>query len=288
MAPEGLPGGVKENPPFPLPSKGEVENHIKVVEDAEYIRSQLKELGLIAFIADGSILPRESGISEEPLEGAIPFESPPSLSVEVKTLYRGRMRGMGIPEGVSLIVGGGYHGKSTLLKAIAMGVYPHIPGDGREFVITERRAVFVRAEDGRSVQMVDISPFISSLPDGTDTRFFSTQNASGSTSQAANIIEAIEAGASLLLFDEDTSATNLLIRDRRMQSLVHKSKEPITPLIDQIKPLHTSLGISSILVMGGSGDYLDVADHVIMMDSYRAKDVTEEAKRVASLTLPVG
>ncbi len=278
-----LPSAVRKSLFFGSIPRKEIEEHVKVIEDAEYIRSRLPELGIVAFVADGSILPRESGISEEPLEGAIPFTSPPSLAVEINTLYRGRVRGMGVPEGVSLIVGGGYHGKSTLLKAIAMGVYPHIPGDGREFVITRRDAVFIRAEDGRSVEMVDISPFISSLPDGTDTRFFSTKNASGSTSEAANIMEAIEMGASLLLFDEDTSATNLLIRDRRMQSLVHKSKEPITPLVDQIKSLHRDFGISSILIMGGSGDYLDVADMVLMMDSYIAKDVTEEAKRVASL-----
>ncbi len=258
----------------------EVENHVDTVEDAEAIRAQLPELGIVAFIADGSILPRETGVSERPLPKAVPFLSPPTLAVVVETPHRGKIRGLGIPKGVTLIVGGGYHGKSTLLKALAMGVYPHIPGDGRELVVTDPTAMFVRAEDGRAVACVDISPFISDLPDGTNTRYFSTQNASGSTSQAANIMEALEAGAKVLLFDEDTSATNFLIRDGRMQSLVSKDKEPITPLIDLVKILHKDKGVSSILVMGGSGDYLDVADTVILMDRYRPYDVTKEAREI--------
>lgn len=255
--------------------------HVHAVEDAEHIRARLAELDLVAFVADGSVLPRESGTSERPLRGALPFSSPPELAVEVDTPHRGRVRGMGVPRGVVLIVGGGYHGKSTLLRALALGVYPHVPGDGRELVVADPATVFVRAEDGRPVEGVDISAFISELPDGTDTRSFSTRNASGSTSQAAAIVEALEAGARVLLFDEDTSATNLLIRDRRMQELVHKSREPITPLLDRIRPLFRSLGVSSVMVMGGSGDYLDVAHRVILMDAYRALDVTERAREVA-------
>jgi predicted ABC-class ATPase len=187
---------------------------------------------------------------------------------------------MGIPEGVTLIVGGGYHGKSTLLSALAQGVYNHIPGDGREYVVTRREAVVIRAEDGRFVCGVDISAFISNLPDGTDTVNFSTQNASGSTSQAANIMEVLEAGAKVLLMDEDTSATNFMIRDARMQELVAKEKEPITPFLDKVRPLYRDHGVSSILVMGGSGDYFEVADCVIMMDAYRPVDVTGKAKEI--------
>jgi predicted ABC-class ATPase len=188
---------------------------------------------------------------------------------------------MGVPEGVTLIVGGGFHGKSTLLHALEVGVYNHIPGDGRECVVTREDAVKIRAEDGRSVVNVDISPFIGDLPYGRSTSEFSTENASGSTSQAANIIEALEAGSKLLLIDEDTSATNFMIRDARMQRLVAAEKEPIRPLIDLAKPMHKNLGVSTVIVMGGSGDYLDIADTVIMMDSYHPKDVTEDARGVA-------
>ncbi len=188
---------------------------------------------------------------------------------------------MGIKRGVTLIVGGGYHGKSTLLKAIERGVYNHIPGDGREFVLTVEDAVKIRAEDGRKIENVDISPFISKLPFGLTTEDFTTENASGSTSQAANIMEALEIGTSLLLLDEDTSATNFMIRDGRMQSLVSKEKEPITPFIDRVRQLYEKMKISTILVVGGSGDYFDVADCVIMMENYEPKDVTDKAKRIS-------
>lgn len=256
--------------------------HVKVVEDADTLRDQLEALGLVAFIADGAILPRRSGVDDRPLEkGAIPFESPASLRVTVELPHAGRVVGMGIPRGVTLIVGGGYHGKSTLLAAIERGVYNHVPGDGRERVVTPAAAVKIRAEDGRRIVGVDISPFISNLPFGTDTRCFSTDNASGSTSQAANIIEALEAGARVLLIDEDTAATNFMIRDHRMQELIAKEKEPITPFIDKIQQLYNDHGVSTILVMGGSGDYFDVADTVIAMDDYRPWDATARAWEIA-------
>lgn len=260
-----------------IPSS-EIEVHVQTAEDADYIRQNLKSSGLVAFVANGSILPRESGISEKPLESAVKFNSPKSLEVEFDCPNR-IVKGMGIPEGITLIVGGGYHGKSTLLNALAFGVYNHIPGDGREFVITSEDAVKIRAEDGRYVESVDISGFISDLPDGRDTKHFSTRNASGSTSQAANIMEALEMGSKLLLIDEDTSATNIMIRDRRMQELISKDKEPITPLIDMIKPLREH-GVSIILIMGGLGDYFDVGDYVIAMEEYKPMDVTGKAKEI--------
>lgn len=260
----------------------EIEDYVNLVEDQEFIRGSLEERGLVAFIANGSILPRLSGISDRPLTGpnVIPFQSPPELEVSFRVPNHGVITGMGIPQGITLIVGGGYHGKSTLLRAIERGVYNHIPGDGREWVITIYDAVKIRAEDGRRVEKVDISPFINNLPFKQDTRRFSTENASGSTSQAANIIEALEMGCKLLLIDEDTSATNFMIRDARMQALVSKEKEPITPFVDKVRQLWKDFGVSSIIVVGGSGDYLDVADHVIMMDEYRPRDVTDRAKEI--------
>ncbi len=276
-----LPALVRQGLAFENLDKAALREHVACGEDAEALREQLQERKLVAFVAEGAILPRESGVSDRPLrEGAIPFEPPPSLTVTLERPNRGPIRGMGIPEGVTLIVGGGYHGKSTLLSALAQGVYNHIPGDGREYVVTRREAVVIRAEDGRFVCGVDISPFIDNLPNGTDTVNFSTQNASGSTSQAANIMEALEAGAKVLLVDEDTSATNFMIRDERMQELVAKEKEPITPFLDKVVPLYRDHGVSSILVMGGSGDYFEVADTVIMMDAYRPVDVTARAKEI--------
>jgi predicted ABC-class ATPase len=261
------------------------------VENQETIRSQLVKLGLVAFVADGAILPRERGNSQRPLgrDRAIPFESPDSLRVSFDlpnpvagvAIPDKRISGMGIPRGVTLIVGGGYHGKSTLLQALERGVYPHIPGDGREYVVTSADAVKIRAEDGRRIEQVDISPFISNLPRGLDTRGFCTDNASGSTSQAANIIEALEMGAQTLLLDEDTSATNFMVRDVRMQTLVNKDFEPITPFIDRVHEMYETFGVSTVLVMGGCGDYFDVADALIMMREYLPQDVTAEARRIA-------
>jgi len=261
----------------------ELNNHIEVAEDAEYIREHLKEKNLVAFVANDSCLPRASGVDDRPLrkERAILFKSPPSLEVSFHPPHKKEIKGMGIPEGITLIAGGGYHGKSTLLNALAVGCYNHIPEDGREFVVSSPDTVKIRAEDGRFVENTDIFPFIHNLPSGEDTHFFSTLNASGSTSQASNIIEALEVGAKVLLIDEDTSATNFMIRDGRMQELVAKEKEPITPLIDKIRLLCKDLKVSTILVMGGSGDYFDVADTVILMDTYKPVDVSEKAKSIS-------
>jgi len=264
-----------------LPSD-KLAQHIESAEDQHMLREQLKSQKLVAFVANSSLLPRRSGISDEPLtKDAIKFQSPPSLEKEITLPNAGTVKGMGIPEGVTLIVGGGFHGKSTLLHALERGPYSHIPGDGREKTVTLSNAVKVRAEDGRAISKVDISPFIDRLPFGRDTHQFLTENASGSTSQAANIIEAIDCDTELLLIDEDTCATNFMIRDERMQALVSQDKEPITPLVYRIRELYESLGISSVVVMGGSGDYFDIADTVIMMDNYEPRDVTVEARKLA-------
>lgn len=251
---------------------------IRTTEDHAHLQGLLAERGLVGFIRDGAVLPRKSGVSSEPLEGAVPFEAPEELRVALPTLHHGEVAGMGIPRGVTVITGGGFHGKTTLLEALQYGVFPHIPGDGREWAVTVHEAVKVRSEDGRSVSGVDLRPFIRDLPLGRDTARFTTPDASGSTSLAADIVEALEAGTSLLLMDEDTCATNLMVRDARMQELVRK--ETITPLIDRVREL-LELGVSTVLVTGGGGDYLDVADTVILMEDYRPRRVSEEARRVA-------
>lgn len=289
---EQLPGIVDGSLLWGRLPREKAQEFVECVENQEYIRSRLSDLGLVAFVGDGAILPRKAGHSQMPLsrEKAVLFRSPESLRVEMDIpnprssdpTHQKRITGMGIPRGVTVIVGGGYHGKSTLLQALERGVYPHIPGDGREYVITTADAVKIRAEDGRRVEQVDISPFISDLPQGVSTRGFSSDNASGSTSQAANIIEALEMGAQLLLLDEDTSATNFMVRDMRMQSLVHKDFEPITPFIERVRELYNSLGVSTVLVMGGCGDYFDTADTVIMLREYVPEDLTREAKEVAA------
>lgn len=278
-----LPQIVKNSLYYENLDREALSRHIECAEDADVLRGRLEEQGLVAFVADGAVLPRASGIDPLPLAGGqvVPFESPGSLKVALDLPNRGTVTGMGISQGVTLIVGGGYHGKSTLLKALEMGVYNHVPGDGRELVVTDPSAVKIRAEDGRRIQKVDISPFINNLPFGQETGSFSTEDASGSTSQAANTVEALEIGARVLLIDEDTSATNFMIRDHRMQELVSKDREPITPFIDKIQQLQRDRGVSTILVIGGSGDYFDVADCVVCMVEYSPVDMTGEARAIA-------
>lgn len=259
----------------------ELKKAAYLADDQRFIRQELPRLGLAAFVADGAILPRESGISQKKMEGAVPFESPESLAVTLQLPHGGMLRGMGIRRGITVIAGGGFHGKSTLLKALERGVYNHIAGDGREYVITDETAFKLRAEEGRSIHEENISMFIDHLPTKADTADFTTENASGSTSQAANTVEALAAGSTVLLIDEDTSATNFMVRDGRMAQLVSDEKEPITPFIRKIRSLYQDLGVSTILVAGSSGDYLSVADTVLQMDCYRVCDVTEKAHALA-------
>ncbi len=264
---------------------GRLQAVADLAEDQDYIRDQLVKRNLAAFVANGSVLPRESGVSDKPMKGAVAFESPASMEVVMDLPHRGQVAGMGIPRGITLIVGGGYHGKSTLLKALERGVYNHIAGDGREYVITDHTAMKIRAEDGRAVSHVDISAFINHLPNKKDTIDFSTEDASGSTSQAANVVEAVDSGARVLLIDEDTSATNFMVRDALMQAVIAREKEPITPFIDQARTLYEQLGISVILVAGSSGAYFSIADHVIQMDTYRAVDITKEVGKICGKSM---
>lgn len=279
---EFLPGCVKKSLYYRSLDPKAVQKNRELAEDQEFIRQELSRLKLVAFVANDAILPRESGISDRPMKNAVRFRSPKSMEVTLKLPYHGVLTGMGIAQGITLVVGGGYHGKSTLLKALELGVYNHIAGDGREYVITDNSAMKIRAEDGRSIKQVDISMFINNLPNQKDTVHFCTEDASGSTSQAANVIEAMETGSRLLLIDEDTSATNFMIRDELMQRVVHRDSEPITPFIDRVEELFDHYGISTILVAGSSGSYFHKADCIIQMDHYLPKDITAFAKQEAS------
>lgn len=273
-----LPDAVNKGLIYSSVNQAELWNAVELADDQEYIRQELGKRGLIAFIADGSVLPRASGVSDKPLSKAVAFRTPESMKTEMQLPHNGIVNGMGIARGVTLIVGGGYHGKSTLLEALEKGVYNHIAGDGREYVITDASAVKIRAEDGRSIENADISMFIRNLPNRADTKVFCTEDASGSTSQAANVIEAIEAKSMVLLIDEDTSATNFMIRDDLMQRVIKKEQEPIIPYIDRVGELYDRFGISTILVAGSSGAYFQKADSVIQMKDYEAYDITAYAK----------
>lgn len=189
---ETLPRMIQQTLVFASLNGAKLKHHVMSVEDQEWLRNQLAPSGLVAFVPDGATLPRASGADDRPMTGAgvVKFASPESLRVSF-TLPNSQMviQGMGVRKGVTLIVGGGFHGKSTLLAALQVGVYNKVPLDGREFCVADAKSVKVRAEDGRAVSSVDISPFINNLPFGKGTTCFSTEDASGSTSQAANIVE---------------------------------------------------------------------------------------------------
>lgn len=276
-----LPACIKKTLHASSLDKEKIRQVVELAEDQTALRRELKKRGLVAFVANESILPRESGISKKPMRQAVPFRSPKEMEISIELPHRGVIKGMAVPKGITMIVGGGYHGKSTLLRALELGVYNHVKGDGREFVITDDTAMKIRAEDGRSVKRVDISLFINNLPNGKDTRHFSTEDASGSTSQAANVVEAMEAGSKVLLIDEDTSATNFMIRDELMQRVVRQEVEPITPFTMRVRELYEKYGISTVLVAGSSGSYFHVADHVIQMNQYEPFEITAAAKEAA-------
>lgn len=261
--------------------KDSLEKVLFLADDQEYIREELIKRELVAFVANGAVLPRKSGVSSLPMKDAVAFKAPDSMEVTIQLPHYGKLTGMGIKKGVTLIVGGGYHGKSTLLEALELGVYNHISGDGREYVITDATAMKLRAEDGRSIQKTDISMFIRNLPNGRDTKAFYTEDASGSTSQAANTVEAMEAGAGVFLIDEDTSATNFMIRDELMQRVVSREVEPIIPFIDRVRELYEEYGISTILVAGSCGSYFHKADCILQMNRYQPMEITELAKKEA-------
>ena len=275
-----LPDIVRETAFAAAWQKEAVQKVLNLAEDQAFLRQELERRSLCAFVADGAILPRESGISQKPLTDALPFRSPEKDRITLELPHCGTISGMAVKRGITLIIGGGYHGKSTLLKALERGVYNHIAGDGREYVVTDESAVKIRAEDGRCVNGDDISLFINHLPNKKDTTAFFTENASGSTSQAASVAEAVECGSKTLLMDEDTCATNFMVRDALMQKIVSEEEEPITPFSDRMRALYEQSGISTILVAGSSGAFFSQADTIIQMDQYEPKDVTDKVRKI--------
>ena len=262
-------------------NKDELKKRISLADDQKAIRDQLPVKKLVAFVADGAVLPRMSGVDDRPMKNAVKFKSTPEDEVTLALPGNRSIKGLGIREGITLIVGGGYHGKSTLLKALERGVYDHIPGDGREYVITENSAMKLRAEDGRSVDQLDISAFICNLPSGKDTVNFSTEDASGSTSQAANTVEAVLSGSHSILIDEDTSATNFMVRDALMHKVIHPNEEPIIPFISRMRQLYDEFKVSTVLVAGSSGAFFGVSDTILQMKEYNPVNITRTAKEAA-------
>jgi len=238
------------------------------------LRGQMRRNGWVAFVANGAILPRRGKTDAKDARGALPFLSPPQLERSVTLPDGSEIAGMAIPAGITVITGDAYHGKSTLLNAIAEGIYNHVPHDGREYVLTDDSAQTIRAEDGRSIRNTDISFFLHDLPvPGLDPAHFTTDHASGSTSQAAALAEAVEAGCRLALFDEDRCANNFMIKDAAMRALL--PSESTTPFTRNAPLFYARHGLSSILVMGASGEYFPIAHRVLLVNRFAVSLLSE-------------
>lgn len=255
-----------------------VHRHVTGAEDADALRDQLRERGLVAFVADDAVLPRDGGSDRPLLSHLVTFQAPPELRTTLQATHRGPVTGLGIPRGVTVILGGNFSGKSTLLRAVAAGVYNHVPGDGREYCVTVGDAVKVLTDAGRRIEGVDLTPFIASLPTGEDLTRYRTNSAPETLSQAAGVMEALEAGSSLLLLDEDSTALPLLLRDQLVPRLIATGGDPVSPLVDVVRALYEEHGVSTVLATSVSGEYIDVADTVIVMDNFRPRVVTATAK----------
>ncbi len=280
---EELPAVVAAGLTWPRPDSEAARQHVHTIEDSEALRDALEPLGLVAFVADGSLLAREPGPVDGPLRGgrAVPLRAPDGLAVTVTLPRRGPVRGLGIRRGVTVIAGGTFHGKSTLLAAIGRAVYPHVPGDGRELVATIPDAVTIRADPGRRVERVDVSAFLREVPQRAEVTALSMEHATGVVSMAAGIAEALEVGTRLLLVDEDDAAITLLARDATMRALIPADREPVTPLLDRVRALWEEHGVSVIIATGGLGDYLAVADTVIVMDDFQPTVADAHAQQLA-------
>lgn len=247
------------------------------MEDADRLRQHLGASGQVSFIAEGSLITRISAEDLPDYERLVPIEIDDSLIEEVEVPHGGTVRGLGIPNGLTLILGESNSGRVDLTDAITQGIYNHIPGDGREHVVTVADAVSIGSEVGRSIQQVDISAFARELPDGGNPTSYSTPSAGSFTSQAASTVEFLEAGARVLIFDEHTSSSTFLSADTRVSPLLGDSTR--NTLAARARRMVDELGISMI-VAGSSlvAEFIPIADKILKVDDFRVTDITEEAK----------
>ncbi len=249
------------------------------------IRKYLKDNDYVCFIKNGSILPREKENNVSKTD-ATPFQAPSTMEYTIKLKSGEILTGMVIAKGLTVITGGGYSGKTTIIDAIESGIYNHVEGDGREYVITEETALKVYAEDGRVVNNLDMSPFFKQEISEESIEDFSTEHASGSVSQAANIIEAVYAGSKLLLIDEDKSATNFMVRDKIMRKIINN--EPIIPLTDRIDELTKKMNIAVIMVIGAISEYFNYADKILLTEDYKLYDISDNVEKTDKIHIDDG
>ena len=253
------------------------DEHVNNMEDADRLRQHLGASGSVCFVADGALVTRIDGQDAPDYERLSPVEIDETLVEEVEVPHGGAIRGLAIPNGLTLILGESNSGRVDIMDAIAQGIYNHVPGDGREHVVTVADAVNIRSEVGRSIQQVDISPFASSLADGGNPAAYSAKSAGSFTSQAASTVEALEAGARVLLFDEHSSSSTFLSSDTRVSSLLGESSR--NTMAARARQMVDELGISMI-VAGSSliAEFIPIADKVLKVENFCVSDITEQAK----------
>ena len=279
---EELPAVVNAALVFCNLEETEVNQFVDLMEDADAIRQTLPTRGLVGFIGEGAFLIRQDNSDKPDYDRDVPFIVPDELLVDMDVPNKGRIRGLGIPTGITVVLGDAYSGRTELMKALAAGIYNHVPGDGREYVISMPDTVYVAAEDRRSVQRVDISAFVRQNPAGRDVRQYTTTHADPCAAQAAAVAEAMEVGARALIFDESDSNSGFLCQDSRLQGLATGTEPRLIPLSVCARQMVDDLGIS-IVVAGASSvsEFIPFADTVLRVDDYQVVDVTREAKQLA-------
>lgn len=253
------------------------DRFVNSMEDADRLRQHLGASGQVGFLGEGALVARVTGEDSPDYERLTPVEIDEGLVEEVEVPHAGTIRGINIPSGLTLILGESNSGRVDIMDAISQGIYNHIPGDGRETVVTVADAVNIRSEVGRCVQNVDISAFASELPDGGNPAAYSTVSAGSFTSQAASTVEALEAGARVLLFDEHSSSSTFLSSDTRVSPLLGASSR--NTLAARARQIVDELGIS-IVVAGSSlvAEFIPIADKILKVENFCISDITEEAK----------
>jgi predicted ABC-class ATPase len=254
----------------------DVELFVQSMDNADRLRQHLNASGQVAFLAEGSLLDRAELSDLPDYEHAVPLGLADGLGEPVDTPYAGTVNGLVVPSGLTVILGEADGGRIELMDALAQGIYNHVNGDGREHCVTVPDAVEIISEPGRSVQNVDLSAF---YREDVSKQHFSSDWADSFDSQAASLMEALEAGSRVLLIDEQTSCPTFLGTDSRLDEVLGEPSH--ISLAARARQMVDELGIS--IVIAGSNlvaEYIPVADTVLQVSQSVVSDVTAVTKEL--------
>ena len=246
----------------------QIQRFVQVMEDADEIRQSLMQQGLVGFVAEGS--------SPSPNGPALTIDE--SIRTEIGVPNAGTLNGLAIPSGVTVVLGDPLSGRHELVAALGDGVYNHIPEDGRSLIVTVPDAVRVCAEPGRPVRNVDLRAF---LRDSQAAASVSTASASGHVSQMATSMEALQAGAQVLMYDESDSDAAFLAADARLRTVSGGHPGQAIPLSDRVRQMADEWRISIVIgAWACAGPFLASADRILWIENGVVRDVTDSARDV--------